>query len=91
MTKEEQLYEEEEKTLRETKKILKEKNLSSDQLYGELDKFVSVFEELLNNAKLITLISDRFQEKLNGFQDIEKWGGDSMTCCHNNPTPHACT
>lgn len=63
MTKEEQLYEEEEQTLRNAKAILTQKKLDAAELYTEYEKITDVFEELLNNAKLITRISDRFQEK----------------------------
>lgn len=62
--KKEQLYDEEEKILSEARELAKQKDLSSAELKKGLEKLSEHYEELLNNAKLITSISDRFQEKL---------------------------
>ncbi len=62
--KKEHLYDEEEKILSDSRQLLKKKDLTLEELKKAYETFGDSYEELLNNAKLITSISDRFQEKL---------------------------
>ena len=59
----EHIYQEEEEILREFKLYLKNVKDKSDDLFLKSTSFVEKYEHLLENIKLITTISDRFQEK----------------------------
>ena len=64
MAKEKDIFLEEEKVLKDASELLSKKQLNNEELLAAYKKLAASYGELLDNAKFLTTVSDRFQEKL---------------------------
>lgn len=63
------LFSRETEVLEHNAKIAKEANLDMESLRAEYIKFVAHYEELLDQSRLITKVSDKLQNKLNNLNE----------------------
>lgn len=63
------LFSQEAQVLTDTRKVLAREGVTKDELENELAKFCDSYEELLDQSKLITKVSDRLQKKINKAND----------------------
>jgi len=59
------IYQKELESLKQSKEFLEQGNFSRDEASDELKRLIANYEELLDQTKIITRISDRLQGKLN--------------------------
>lgn len=66
------LFSQEAQVLKEARMVLTEEGISRDDLLVKLSDFTNSYEELLDQSKLITKVSDRLQKKINkANEDLE--------------------
>ena len=63
------LFEKEIRVLRDSKAFMENENLSAEELRKHLNEINDHYEELVDQSKLITKVSDRLQNKINRIND----------------------
>ena len=67
--KKKNLFEREILILRDSKSVLAKENITPEEIEAELNSFHGHYEDLLDQSKLITKVSDRLQKKINRAYD----------------------